>query len=228
MMSTICIIPARGGSKGILRKNVRMFDQKPLLAHTIEDALESRQVDGTYVSTEDAEIAAVARKYGAEVIHRPADLATDDASSESVVNHALSMLEPKLGMIEWIVLLQCTSPFRSGRDIDRALDQLRVERADSLFSVSPSHRFLWEKKDGNPHPINYDPRHRPMRQQMRQYFENGSIFIFRPSILKEQGNRLGGRVTMFIMSEEAGMDIDTPLDWQVAESLLQIQRGRAQ
>ena len=220
-MVTIAIIPARGGSKGVPRKNVRPLAGKPLIAHSILDAKESKFTDKVYVSTDNLEIAEVSRQYGAEIIHRPEELAGDTASSESALIHALSEIEKTGISPDLIVFLQCTSPIRTGTDIDNAIAKLRAENADSLLSVSPSHRFLWEEVDGVAKSINYDYRDRPRRQDMQpQYVENGSIYIFKPWVLKKFGNRLGGKISLFIMSEAASWEIDSALDFEIAESLM--------
>jgi N-acylneuraminate cytidylyltransferase len=221
---TIAIIPARGGSKGVPRKNVRLLGDKPLIAHSILDAKESQYTDKVYVSTDNLEIAEVSRQYGAEIIHRPNELAGDTASSESALIHALSEIEKTGISPDLIVFLQCTSPLRTGTDIDKAIAKLKAENADSLLSVSPSHRFLWEEVEGVATSINYDYRDRPRRQDMQpQYVENGSIYIFKPWILKEFGNRLGGKISLFIMSEAASWEIDSALDLEIAESLMKKQ-----
>ena len=223
-MFTISIIPARGGSKGIPHKNIRLLVDKPLIAHSILDAQESKFIDQVYVSTDNLEIAEVSQKYGAEVIHRPKEIAGDTASSESALIHALSEIKKNDISPDLIVFLQCTSPIRTGTDIDNAIAKLRSENADSLLSVSPSHRFLWQKVDGIAQSINYDYRRRPRRQDMQpQYVENGSIYIFKPWVLKELNNRLGGKVALFTMSEAARWEIDSPLDFEIAELLLKKQ-----
>ncbi len=220
-MVTIAIIPARGGSKGVPRKNVRPLADKPLIAHSILDAKESKFTDKVYVSTDNLEIAEVSRKYGAEIIHRPEELAGDTASSESALIHALSEIEKTGISPDLIVFLQCTSPIRTGTDIDNAIAKLKAENADSLLSVSPSHRFLWEEVDGVAKSINYDYRHRLRRQDMQpQYVENGSIYIFKPWVLKKFGNRLGGKISLFVMSETASWEIDSAPDFEIAESLM--------
>lgn len=219
-MKCSAIVPARGGSKGIPRKNVQILAGKPLIAHSILDAREARLIDKVYVSTDAPEIAEVSRTYGAEVIDRPNEFASDTASSESALIHAISEIE-KFESPDLIVFIQCTSPIRTGEDIDRGIAQLQAENADSLLSVSPSHRFLWEEVDGIAKSINYDYRHRQRRQDMKpQYVENGSIYIFKPWVLKDLGNRLGGKVSMFLMSEAAGWEIDSILDFEIAEFLL--------
>ena len=224
IMSVVAIIPARGGSKGVPGKNLKLLAGEPLIALSILDAQEAQLVNKVYVSTDDPEIAEVSRNYGAEVIVRPAKLANDTASSESALIHALLEIE-KAGIFpEIVVFLQCTSPIRTGVDIDQAIAQFKSEKADSLLSVSPDHRFLWEEVDGIAKSINYDYRHRQRRQDMKpQYIENGSIYIFKPCVLKELENRLGGKISLFLMSEAAGWEIDSILDFEIAESLLKKQ-----
>jgi len=220
-MINITIIPARGGSKGVPRKNIRPLAGHPLIAHSIQDALDAKRVDQVYVSTDDEEIADISKQYGAKVIYRPAELANDIASSEAALIHAVSEIEKQEPVIDNIVFLQCTSPIRTGEDIDRALEKLKAQQADSLLSVSPSHRFLWEEQAGEAYPINYDYRQRPRRQDMSpQYVENGSIYIFKPWVLKEQKNRLGGHVALFVMSEEAALEIDSLTDFRVIEAIV--------
>jgi CMP-N,N'-diacetyllegionaminic acid synthase len=217
-MSIVTLIPARGGSKGIPRKNIRLLQNKPLIAHSILDAQESKMVDTVYVSTDDPEIANISQQYGAKIIQRPDLLANDTASSESALIHAMTEIEKQDILPELIVFLQCTSPIRTGEDIDRAIAQLKQENADSLLSVSPSHRFLWENINEGAHSINYDYHKRPRRQDLNpQYMENGSIYIFKPWVLKKLNNRLGGKISLFIMDEKASIEIDTPFDFKLAE-----------
>lgn len=220
-MTIIAIIPARGGSKGVPGKNIRSLAGLPLIAHSIQDCTESQRVDRVYVSTDDPDIAEVSVQYGAEIIHRPVDLAGDTASSESALIHAVNEIEQAGVMPELIVFLQCTSPLRSGTDIDRAISQLRDENSDSLLSVSPNHRFIWERVDGGATSINYDYRNRKRRQDMNpQYMENGSIYVFKPWVLKELNNRLGGKISLYEMSEEQSWEIDSCADFEYIEFLL--------
>ncbi len=217
----IAIIPARGGSKGLPGKNIRTLAGKPLIAHSIINVKEAKLVDRVYVSTDDNEIAKISKDYGAEIINRPEELAGDTASSESALIHAVEQIEATGVTIDLVVFLQCTSPIRTETDIDNGIRKVKTEGADSLLSVSPSHRFLWQEIDGITKSINYNYRHRPRRQDMQpQYVENGSIYIFKPWVLKELNNRLGGKVTLFPMSEAASWEIDSLLDFEIAESLL--------
>ncbi len=223
-MSIITIIPARGGSKGLPGKNIRNLADLPLIAHSILSAKEANLVDKVYVSTDDRDIAEIAQNYGAEVIDRPEQLANDTASSESALIHAVKLIENDGIEIDLVVFLQCTSPIRTGEDIDNAIKKVTTENADSLLSVSPNHRFLWQEVDDVAQSINYDYRRRLRRQDMQpQYVENGSIYIFKPWVLKELNNRLGGKISLFPMSEAASWEIDSLLDFEIAESLLKKQ-----
>lgn len=223
-MKIVAIIPARGGSKGIPRKNLMPLAGKPLIAHTIEHALRARQVNRTIVSTDDAKIAAVSEQYGAEVVIRPPELATDTASAESVLLHVLSFLEQKEGYLpSLVVLLQPTSPLRQPDDIDHAIDTLSAAGADSLFSGCRSHNFYWRLEDGQPISANYDYRHRPRRQDFTpEYIENGSIYVTKTKVLKQHGNRLGGRITFYEMNPLDSFQIDTEEDFLLLERLLSL------
>lgn len=227
-MRICAIIPARGGSKGIPRKNLRLLGGKPLIAYTIEHALRARQVGRTIVSTDDAEIAEVARQYRAEVIMRPPEVATDTASAESVLLHVLSFLEKKEGYVpSLIVFLQPTSPLRKPDDIDNAIDTLNAVEADSLFSCCRSHNFYWRLEDGQPISVNYDYRHRPRRQDFTpEYIENGSIYVTKAEILKQHGNRLGGRITFYEMNPLDSFQVDTEEDFLLLEQLLSLRHRR--
>lgn len=219
--SIAAVIPARGGSKGIPRKNIRLIAGIPLIAHSILDCQDSQLVRQVFVSTDDEEIAQISKEYGATVIHRPSKIAGDNASSESALRHAVEEIEAAGFAPDLIVFLQCTSPVRTGEDIDRAVCHLQAARADSLLSVSPSHRFLWQDKAGEAVSINYDYQHRQRRQDLApQYVENGSIYIFKPWVLKSLNNRLGGKVALFQMDEKASLEIDSLLDWKILELLL--------
>lgn len=217
----IAIIPARGGSKGLPRKNILPLSGKPLIAHSIEHCTSSKYIQEVYVSTDEEEIVTVSKKHGASVILRPAELCQDESSSELAIEHALEVLSERNGTLpDLIVFIQCTSPVRGNNDLDQAIEQFVKEKADSLLSVSPSHAFLWRRSPGGPEPINYNPEHRPRRQDKEQnYWENGSFYIFSPQNFLKHKNRLGDRVSMYVMSRRV-IDIDDELDFKIAELLL--------
>jgi N-acylneuraminate cytidylyltransferase len=220
--SILAIIPARGGSKGIPRKNVRMLAGKPLLAHSIEHALAARCVDRVVVSTDDDEIAAVGLQWGAEVVRRPAEISGDTASSESALLHVLDHLrdaeqyEPDL-----VVFLQATSPIRPDGCLDEAVATLGAENADALLSVGPLHGFVWRLLPSGPVSFNYDFEHRPRRQDAPEdVIENGSFYVFRPDGIRATGNRLSGKIAVHRMRAVESFQIDEPGDFELMEALL--------
>jgi CMP-N,N'-diacetyllegionaminic acid synthase len=212
----LAIIPARGGSKRVPRKNLAQFEGKPLLAHSIEDALGAELVTRTVVTTDDVEIRSVAVKYGAEVIDRPADLATDSSTSESALMHVMDTLRDRDGYEPaLVVFLQCTSPARDPADIDEAIRTLDRENADSVLSVARFDKYIWQPGRDSASPINYDFRRRWRDQEFPpQYMENGSIYVFKPVILRENNNRLGGKIALFEMAQSKAFQIDHAEDFQ--------------
>ena len=224
---TLAIIPARGGSKGIPRKNLLPIAGKPLIVWTIEQALAT---DGLYVvvSTEDAEIAAVSRAAGAEVIRRPIELAQDTTATEPVVEHAIATLTARGERPETVMLLQATSPVRLPGTLDRALREFAESGCDSLVGVVPQTPFLWWQRDEPraDYPVFARPRRQDLTPDQYRYRETGSLYVTRTEIYQTLHNRLGGRIRLFVMDDTEGTDIDTPPDFAVAESQLRGMQGR--
>ncbi len=227
----IAVIPARGGSKRIKNKNLVMLAGKPLLAHSIEHAKNSKYVAKVIVSTDDQRIAAVAKKYGAAVVMRPKNLATDKASSEEALLHVLDNLHkispsPGVGRVrerspDAVVFLQCTSPVRKKDDIDKAIRHFIKTRADSLFSACRNYGLVWERRKGKFYSLNYDFRHRKREQKMApQYRENGSIYVLKPEILKKYHNRLGGKIAVYEMDFWKSFQVDEPQDLKFVEWII--------
>ncbi len=170
-------------------------------------------VDAVFVSTDDGEIAEVAQRYGAEVIARPAELATDVSPSEDVLLHAIDFIERDKSLrIDIVIFLQATSPVREKDDIDNAIRRFLLEKADSLFSCTRiEDHFIWEERRGDYISVNYDYRRRRRRQDIKpQYVENGSIYVFKPELIRRQHNRLGGKITIYEMPFWKSFQID---DW---------------
>lgn len=215
----IAIIPARGGSKGIPKKNIKDFCGKPLIAWSILHAVNSSKVDAAYVTSDSQEILEIAKEYGAKTIKRPVEISGDTSSSESAFRHALEVIgtDPEV-----IVVLQPTSPLRKPDNIDRALEQFFIERWDSCFSGAELEDFLiWRKnKDRQLLPINYDYQNRGRRQDRDvEFVENGSIYIFKRELFMKTGNRLGGRIGVSLMDFWQSFEIDQPKDWEFVELL---------
>ena len=219
----LAVIPARGGSKGIPRKNLQPLCGMPLVVHTIQHARQADLVDRVVVSTDDDGIAAVSAGAGAEVVRRPASLAGDSSPTEGALLHVLQTIESEGGEEpELVVFLQATSPVRRPEDIDGAIGLLRSGGYDSVFSASPHHAFVWEIRGETAVPLTYDPATRPMRQEMgEQVVENGSIYVFRPAILRDSGLRLGGRIGVYRMGFLESLQIDEPGDLDVAAWILE-------
>jgi N-acylneuraminate cytidylyltransferase len=222
-MNVLCIIPARGGSKGIPRKNIVQLGEKPLIAWSIEAALAATSINRVIVSTDDEEIASISETWGAETIMRPLELANDTASSESALLHVIETLQQKEQYkSDLIVFLQATSPFRLPIDIDQSVKLLQTGY-DSVFSAYCQHFTGRWKLDKNEcaHPLNFDPSNRPRRQDLDdEFIENGSIYVCKPDILISTGSRMGGRIGIYVMPVERSWQIDKPEDMRFLEKLM--------
>lgn len=220
-MRILGLIPARGGSKGIPRKNVRDIAGRPLIAWTIESALRSRYLTSVVVSTDDEEIAAVAKLYGAEIpFMRPSKLAMDDSPTIAVVRHALEVLRN----FDAVVLLQPTSPLRSAEDIDACVDLARAASANAVVSVSEaeSHPAWTFKLDSQNRlqPIGSDGAISRRQELPVAYSLNGAVYFMSTEWLPKV-NVLWDRETIaYVMPRERSIDVDTQLDWRIAEMLL--------
>ncbi|AAM72386.1 MAG TPA: acylneuraminate cytidylyltransferase family protein [Chlorobaculum sp.] len=226
-MRTAAIIPARGGSKGLKNKNIHPIAGLPLLAWSVLQALDAEHVDQVFVTTDDAAIAQVARQFGAEVIDRPERISGDKATSESALLHALEVIAERYGAEpETVVFLQATSPLRKPGDIDRAIELFRLEGADSLISVTRADDLtIWEQRGGDWNSVNFDYRNRGMRQDRpSQFIENGSIYLFTPSVLREFGNRIGQKLSVYLMEFWQTWEIDTIEEVDLVEFYLK-QKG---
>lgn len=219
----IAIIPARGGSKGVPRKNVRPLAGKPLIAHTIAAALAAIRVDRVIVSTDDDEIAAVAVAAGADVVRRPAAISGDTASSEAALLHVLDTLARSgTHLPATVVFLQCTSPLTSAADIDGTIDALDANAADCALAVAPFYHFLWRTDaSGAASGINHAIHNRPRRQDMEpQYLETGAVYAMRTEGFLAARHRFFGRVALFVQAAERCLEIDEPLDFVKAEVMV--------
>jgi len=218
----VTIIPARGGSKGIPRKNLIDVGGKPLIAHTIEHARSAPSVQRVIVSTDDDEIARVAAMFGAEIIRRPAEISGDTARSETAIVHVLEELssreryEPDL-----VVFLQATSPLRTPDDVQASIDLLVRENADSLFSACRFDGFLWRREGERWASVDFDYERRPRRQDRpEEVMENGAIFVFKPWVLQKYDNRLGGKIAAYLMPAVNSLELDHLEDVELIRHLM--------
>lgn len=219
---TLAVIAARGGSKGIPHKNLLDLCGKPLIAWTVEQARAARGVDVVAVSSDSDNILAAAEAAGAIGVRRPEDISGDLASSESAWLHALNAIDERMGRCERIVALQATSPIRESSDIEDALATFDRDHLDSLLSVCEvEDYFNWRIGSSGPEPINYDYHNRRMRQQIeKRYLENGSFYVLIPSLLREQNNRLGGKIGFHVMDRHKMFQIDRPEDVKLCAAIM--------
>ena len=204
----VSIIPARGGSKGIPRKNLSDVNGKPLIYYVINASLNS-QIDETWVSSEDSEILRVATEFGASVLERPDELATDQASSESVLLHFAEHVE-----FDRLVFLQATCPLTIPEDINVAIKMM--DEYDSVLSVAEITPFFWQ--NGRP---NYDINNRKRRQEIGEtYLETGALFATTRDNLLKHRNRIGGRIGFLKVTRLRAFDIDTYDDLEVVRKLI--------
>lgn len=217
-MKIVAIIPARGGSKGIPRKNIKELCGKPLIAYIIETALRVEELDRVIVSTEDKEIAEVAKKCGAEVpFMRPEELARDETPTLPVLQHAVKYLEEKENYKpDIVVLLYATSPLLKHERVSEAIKLLKARGFDSVLSVVEDRGHYWIKR-GEDYERLY-----PKVLKNRQFTEpllkeNGAIYLCKRDLLMEENTMVGGKIGFLKMQKEESIDIDEPLDFEIAE-----------
>lgn len=221
-MNVASIILARGGSKGIPRKNIIDFCGKPLIAWTIENCLEGG-ASSVWVSSDSDEILQVGEKYGAKCIKRPDDISGDFATSESAWAHAIDYIERLNGKIDWVLAPQITSPLREAKDIKLGIQKAAEEVYDSMFSCSIAEDlFFWQKSEsGIFESVNYDWRNRKRRQDIpEQYIENGSFYIFKPEVLRAKQNRFGDKIGIVEMEFWKLFEIDSMNDMKMCSALM--------
>jgi CMP-N,N'-diacetyllegionaminic acid synthase len=216
---TIAIIPARGGSKGIPRKNIKELCGKPLIAHIIETSLCVKELDRVIVSTEDEEIVKVALQYGAEVILRPAKLAGDDVPTLPVLQHVVSFVEDRGYFPDNIILLYPTSPLLRAEIIRYAIKRLCDHEVDSVMSVVKDRGHYWVEVGGTYERL--FPKIIQNRQFIKPlYKENGAIYASTRRTLMDEGSLVGPRVSFILMDPDENIDIDEPCDFELAERRL--------
>lgn len=229
-MRVLGLIPARGGSKGVPRKNIKPLAGKPLLAYTAEAALAARHLTRVMLSTEDEEIAAVGRTCGLDVpFLRPAELAQDTTPSLPVVQHALRWLREQGETFDALCLLQPTNPLRRAADIDACLALFAAQQADTVFTVlrvpaeHNPHWVYFKTDDGSLQLNTGEAAPIPRRQDLPiAYHREGSVYVTRTEIVLEQNSLYGARVLGFEIDPAHSVNIDTLADWQRAEEMLNL------
>lgn len=223
-MNILAVIPARGGSKGIPRKNLRFLGGKPLIQYALEATLQTPEVTHVAVTSDDQEIELISEKMGAHFVQRDPNLCVDDVPLDPVIFDAYNRMRKLTGIdYDIIATIQPTSPFVSSDTIAGAIDKLIIKNADTLFSVIDNTHLSWreEKTTGSVSP-NYEKRLN--RQWLpRTLKETGSIQLCRSSVITEN-NRIGEKIELYELDEREGIDIDTPLNWKFCDSIVSRKR----
>lgn len=224
-MKVLSIIPARGGSKGIPRKNVRLVGGKPLIEWTFFEAIRSNYCEHLFVSTDDDEIASVAKLQGVDVVMRPAEFARDKSPMIEAVAHMLDTVERSINdRFDYILLLQPTAPLRIAEDINGGMQTLIESNADSVISVyrvedvHPSRMYTIE--DGRLLTFAPEPEGSLRQDLPNVYHRNGAIYACTRSFFKESGKLWGGGMVPYIMPKDRSANIDAPIDLEIADFLL--------
>jgi CMP-N-acetylneuraminic acid synthetase len=230
----LAMIPARGGSKGIPGKNIRKFAGKPLLVHSVEAALNCPLITRTVVSTDDDEIAEISKTHGAQVIKRPDELAADASLVIDAMRYTVRKVEEAGEQVEFVILLEPTSPFRRMEDIEKCLQLLIEDKADSVATFTPSDispNRLWRVTDEVVEPyIEGAVPWLPRQKQPKAFELTGQMYALSKKILFEQEDSISlllGRVSAVITPKETALDIDTELDFIVAETIMQYFQHKA-
>jgi CMP-N-acetylneuraminic acid synthetase len=221
VIKIVAIIPARGGSKSIPRKNVKKLNGKPLIGYILETASSIDEIDRVIVSTEDMEIAAIAKEYGAEVpFIRPPELAGDEIGTLPVLQHAINYLEEKEDYKpDIIILLYATSPMLTHSRIEEAIRLISENNFDSVLSVVEDKGHYWIEKQGKYERIY--PKNPKNRQFTKPLFkENGAIYIIKRDILMEKNEIVGNNVGFLVMEKRETIDIDEPFDFEIVKTMM--------
>lgn len=227
----LAIIPARGGSKGVPRKNIRELDGKPLISYTIEEAKKSKYIDRIIVSTDDEEISDISKKFCAEVPYlRPKELAQDNSSTVDCIVHMLNWLKENENYIpDYVCLLQCTSPLRTFKDIDGTIEKMISTDMDGAVSVCEAEVNPYWTNVFEGDKLNYfieEGKWITRRQNLpKVYSLNGSVYVIKTNILLDKKTFETENITGYIMSTENSIDIDDEIDFKFAELLMK-ERGK--
>lgn len=221
----LAIIPARGGSKGIVKKNIAELKGQPLITYSILQARSSKYIDSTFVSTDNKEIQLVVKKYNTPIVERPANLATDNSPMKDVVLHVLDYCKEKGEEYDYFVLLQPTSPLRLTEDIDNSIEKLSETDFHSCVSICmfEPHPFLAVHKNGNVMKRFFKESNSILRRQEfpELYRINGAVYVVKITKFLQNSTFVKDNETLYYeMPVERSIDIDSPLDLKIAEQLL--------
>ncbi|MBK8188031.1 MAG: acylneuraminate cytidylyltransferase family protein [Cellvibrio sp.] len=225
-MKAIAFIFARGGSKGLPQKNIKLLDGKPLIKYSIEVALSSVDIERVFVSTDDIAIATVARESGAEVIMRPNELATDTSPEWLSWRHAIEYVQKAYGNFDLFVSLPATSPLRDEADVRSAIAALINQDADVCISITPANRspyfnMVKQKNDGTVELVNIPESGVYRRQDAPEVFDITTVvYTAKPNFILNNNALFEGKVTSVLIPKERAVDIDDIYDFMLAEAIV--------
>lgn len=221
--TVLAIIPARGGSRGIPRKNLQLVGGKPLVVLAAEQGQRSKQITKVVVSTEDEEIRSLVEKAGVLVMDRPEAFHHDNSIQEvdRLLVWTVKEYEKENGRVDIVVLLYPTAPLRNVESIDEGIALVLKDEADSVLSIYEDSSYLWRVEGGRASPTNYDPKTRGPRQkeEWNQWVENKAIYVVKRDLLVETGCRLGKRIGYVEMRKIDSIDVDSPEDLELVRML---------
>ena len=228
-MRTFAFVFARGGSKGVIKKNIKFFAKKPLIAHSIKLAKQLPEIEHCFVSTDSKEIGMVAKRFGATIIKRPKNMSRDDSPEFMAWRHAVSLVEKKIGKFDRFISIPTTSPLRTLSDIQKCLDALD-EATDVVITMTPAQKNPWFNmvtfdQDGKLRLVNKKKNKIIRRQDAPEVFDmTGVCFVARKDFILKSNNIWDGRVRGIIIPPERAIDIDTEYDFKLAELLYRIKK----
>jgi CMP-N-acetylneuraminic acid synthetase len=218
-LKILAVVPARGGSKGVPRKNIRLLGEEPLIGYTLKTAMSVGMIDDLIVSTDNNDISIVADRYGVEVLHRPSELATDNSSTESVIIHVLDKMSKDGRNYDIVLVLEPTSPFRSIETIVKTIKLFASKDIESVLAVRETRENIGDIIDNIFVPI--DPK-APRRRQLRKpmYIESSTIYAVRTNYLLKYKTLVSDRWTPILVTKDESIDINTEHDFRIAESYI--------
>ena len=223
-MDVLAIIPARGGSKGVPRKNLKLLGGKPLIAHSIDNALRSVYITDLITTSDDEEILQVAKSYGSQIIKRPPELAEDATKMPPVINHVLETMKENLKEYDVIILLQPTCPFRLTSDIDSALNMIKGGKAESVISVcevGDNHPArMYQMGNGSLEAFMPEWETENRQNLPKLYHRNGVIYALKRRLFEEEQTFFIKNSHPLVMPSQRSVNIDEPFDFTMAELLV--------
>jgi len=213
----LAVIPARKNSIRIKNKNTKKFNKKSLVEFSVQSSIKSKYITNTCISSDCKRVHKISKKYPVKFISRPRSLSGGKIMPDAAMIHAVKSYKKKF---DYVVMLQPTSPLRNTKHIDEAITKIIKEKSDSLLSVFETHGFLWKRKNKEYVPENYKFSKRPRSQDLKQYQENGAIYITKTKTLFKSKNRLGGKISIYKMSFWDSFDINTLEDFIKVEKII--------